>query len=854
MPSIVYSWPSGTSASNRNGSGSVMTNQMAPISAYSFALLLRPCTAHVAPAGINLVPARAARRNGSLKYARRAAKPVKRALPILAVVLACTLGAAHAEHRCPDGLGPVTKISDGSLACVSAGTAEVLAERGWGSAAAHAPSEVWEREVRLPDRAAADAPSEIGLTPQERAWLRDNPRIRVAVDPDWAPYEYLEDGGFAGLAAHYVPIFERMTGAEFVPAPAENWSDALASVRGGDDHVLMAATITDERKEYLGFTEPHTRLSWAMVTLAGSGFDAGSIGDYEVGTIRGYAIAEWLDERMPEIDYAAYDSEADAVGALASGEIDVLLQTWGVALASADEAGISVANAGTIGEQMRMAVAYPKGSELGPILQKAVAAVPPESREAIEARAVFDSRLTGAEKEWMERNGKVTVWYDPDWRPYEYLDDSGTLSGETRMYMDAFEDLTGLDFAQADSSSWKQSIDAQLEGGATALFMVGNTEQRREFLGFTTPHTYLTLNIITAERAHLGRGDLDGLRVGTMHEYGVEHWLDTNMPHIDYISHVGYDRAFEALKSGEIDALIKTWPVVSAYAARHGVEGLHNAGVLAEGAPISIGYPTGQPVLGSILQKALDTVPDYRKALFTAKATFDSGLTDAEAEWMSQGRTVRVAYDPDGPPFGYVDGDGRLAGFAEHYMEAVNYLAGVRFEPIETGSWAESLEAMRTGGADVAFALAETPGRAEYMGFTEPYATIPWNIVTTGSEELDAGDLESMRPGTIRGYAIEEWLDANAPAVRYTSYDSHAEALGALSSGEADAILDNWSIMASTPGAGDLALFNAGVVGEGLPFSIGYDADQEELGRLLERAVEAMPARLHEAILSKVAG
>lgn len=42
------------------------------------------------------------------------------------------LPAAHAAYGCLDGSEPVTKLSDGTIACVSPGAAETLTDRGWG--------------------------------------------------------------------------------------------------------------------------------------------------------------------------------------------------------------------------------------------------------------------------------------------------------------------------------------------------------------------------------------------------------------------------------------------------------------------------------------------------------------------------------------------------------------------------------------------------------------------------------------------------------------------------------------------------------------------------------------------------
>ncbi|MBP7637162.1 MAG: hypothetical protein KBA18_04740, partial [Kiritimatiellae bacterium] len=56
----------------------------------------------------------------------------------------------------------------------------------------------------------------LDLTPVEQAWLREHPVIRVALDPDWPPVEFMDrNGRMCGLTIDYLALISEMTGIRF---------------------------------------------------------------------------------------------------------------------------------------------------------------------------------------------------------------------------------------------------------------------------------------------------------------------------------------------------------------------------------------------------------------------------------------------------------------------------------------------------------------------------------------------------------------------------------------------------------------------------------------------------------------
>ena len=104
----------------------------------------------------------------------------------------------------------------------------------------------------------------------------------------------------------------------------------------------------------------------------------------KVGAVSGYGAARWLD--ATSVDYTGYATAIEAVQALADGEIEVFVGLWAVASHAGMmmEPPLEVANAGETGQSEMLSVGYAASdAPLGSALEKALASVPDDMREAI---------------------------------------------------------------------------------------------------------------------------------------------------------------------------------------------------------------------------------------------------------------------------------------------------------------------------------------------------------------------------------------------------------------------------------------------------------------------------------------
>lgn len=225
--------------------------------------------------------------------------------------------------------------------------------------------------------------------------------------------------------------------------------------------------------------------------------------------------------------------------------------------------------------------------------------------------------LTDEEVSWLEDNDTIRVAYDPGWRPIEYLNDAGEIDGLTAWYMTKIEEYAGASLEKVNGiSTWAGALDEGRNGNADVFLMIMDVEDRHDFLDFTRPHTILPTDMITLGTKDIDNSDLSGFKIASVKGYAIESWYDERHPGADYVSFDDVPSALQAVADGNADMYIESWVIVSDVIQRHGIEGLADSGPSGYSYEMSVGVQKDNAILKSIMQKAVDSIPEDEKMQF----------------------------------------------------------------------------------------------------------------------------------------------------------------------------------------------------------------------------------------------
>jgi signal transduction histidine kinase/ABC-type sugar transport system substrate-binding protein len=168
----------------------------------------------------------------------------------------------------------------------------------------------------------------ITLTKEERTWLDEHPTVRVVMDPNWAPVEFLDENGqYQGISMDYLKRLVEMLGINLNAAEVSTWSEGTDAVRNKRLDMFSSIARTEEREGFVRFTEPY--ISMPINIFARN--DVSYIGSLDnlagkrVAVVEGYAISGWLARDYPEIQLVALSAIGDALKQVARGEMDAFV-------------------------------------------------------------------------------------------------------------------------------------------------------------------------------------------------------------------------------------------------------------------------------------------------------------------------------------------------------------------------------------------------------------------------------------------------------------------------------------------------------------------------------------------------
>jgi two-component system sensor histidine kinase EvgS len=176
----------------------------------------------------------------------------------------------------------------------------------------------------------------------------------------------------------------------------------------------------------------------------------------------------------------------------------------------------------------------------------------------------------------------------------------------------------------------------------------------------------------------------------------------------------------------------------------------------------------------------------------TPKITF----TQQEKAFINDHPIIVVGGEEDWPPFDFVE-DGEYKGAVKEYLLLIEQYTGLRFD-IRTGfTWAQLLNEYKHNRLDMLPALYWNEGRTEFINYTTSYQVVRQYIFvdenTVGINSMK--DLNHKTVAVVSGYVINEILEEKYPDIRILDVDTPLDAIDAVLTKRADALIDNSAAM-----------------------------------------------------------
>lgn len=115
-------------------------------------------------------------------------------------------------------------------------------------------------QIGLPSQ----APKELVLTGEEKAWLTDHRDMRLGIDGAWPPFDFLDETKvYSGIASDYVRTFNEQFNINMAPVPGLTWPQVMDKAKAGEIDVIPCISKTPERANFLLFQNPMSVFPWS---------------------------------------------------------------------------------------------------------------------------------------------------------------------------------------------------------------------------------------------------------------------------------------------------------------------------------------------------------------------------------------------------------------------------------------------------------------------------------------------------------------------------------------------------------------------------------------------------------------
>lgn len=246
----------------------------------------------------------------------------------------------------------------------------------------------------------------VELSLDENTYLKKLGTVNVCVDPDWGPFEMIDQkGNYTGIGADLLHLVAQRIGLKITVLPTKDWDESIAYSKAGKCQIISFLNQSPYRDTWLLFTKPHFSDPNVFITREEHSFigDPHDLVNESIVFPTGTAMEELVRTEYPNLNIITTHSEMDAFQLVSNKKADIAMRSLIVAAYTLKKEGMfNLKIAGQLPDyinKMRMGVIQSEPM-LRDILDKGIATISAEDRAnivnkyvAIKAQTVYDYSL-----------------------------------------------------------------------------------------------------------------------------------------------------------------------------------------------------------------------------------------------------------------------------------------------------------------------------------------------------------------------------------------------------------------------------------------------------------------------------
>ena len=230
--------------------------------------------------------------------------------------------------------------------------------------------------------------------------------------------------------------------------------------------------------------------------------------------------------------------------------------------------------------------------------------------------------LSQAERDYLDRLGPVTLCVDPDWEPFERINEQGQHEGIAADLLLLVSRRLGVPLQLVPTTDWEDSLQASKDGRCKALSFLNSTPSREEWLLFTDP-LFTDSNVFITREEHPFIADPAALAYETIvfpEGTSMEERIRREYPNLRVVTVASEQEAFALVSEKKVDMTIRSLIVAAYTIKKDGWFNLKIAGQLPNYSnALRMGVVKNEPMLRDILNKGVRTITPMERGQIVNK-------------------------------------------------------------------------------------------------------------------------------------------------------------------------------------------------------------------------------------------
>ena len=473
------------------------------------------------------------------------------------------------------------------------------------------------------------------LTKEEIEYLKNKPYISSLVLENFHPFSFIKNDKFYGYSVDTMRTIGEILNKEikFIDKP---WKVQLDMLKEGTLDVIPHLAINEERKAFADYTDfPH--LTFLIGFAINKNSDISSMSDFKgkkIAVVNKYYLHDYLKKAFPSIELLAVSSTQEAVDAVAKDKAFAVIDnipTLNYFIQDKWLTNLKIDSVNDLGLPLETKI--PMGVTKGNVLLKSILEKANESishmnkvnlKEKwmnLKTANLSKNNLSENEISYLKKKKKILMCVLPDWLPFEQIDKTGNHKGIGADFMKIVSTYIDTPIELLPTKEWSKSLQNIRERKCDILPVAMNIPSRRAHMDFTKPYVAEPFVVATKQDEFFIKdaSELSFKKVGIVKSYAFIEVLQNKNPDIIIVDVKNTKEGLTKVQNGELYGYIDTMPTIGYGIQKYSMYDLKIAGRLEFDIELSVASRNDEPLLHTIMQKAIDTISEEQKRTIIGK-------------------------------------------------------------------------------------------------------------------------------------------------------------------------------------------------------------------------------------------